>query len=168
MAALPVLRLTEQSSAAPLRVAAPSRDAVPDRGLFSPIPPPAVQHLPTRQHPRPKPGISAPRRQRPPGKPAFTPLQPGLCLQTTGNDTICGTASGVPQLAGVNYPTTNGAANQFLQTNGSGTATWASPIFAYTGGSANAGVAQASTSYMWTGVSAGNEAAVDVSSVRHP
>ena len=55
-----------------------------------------------------------------------SPSGGALCLETTGNDTICGTSGGVPVLAGVFYPTGNGTNLQFLQTNGSGQASWAS------------------------------------------
>lgn len=58
-------------------------------------------------------------------------------------------------LGGVAYPTTNGTNTQFLQTNGSGTATWASPVSVMIGGCLGNTIPQSATSFVWMGASSG-------------
>lgn len=57
-------------------------------------------------------------------------------------------------VGGIAFPITNGTNTQFLQTNGSGTSTWASPPSVITGGSVGTTVPQSATSFIWFGESA--------------
>lgn len=74
---------------------------------------------------------------------------------SNGNTTAAGTlvVTGALTAGGVAYPASNGTNLQFLQTNGSGTAAWASPKSVLTGGS-NAAITAGSTIFMFAGSSA--------------